>query len=203
MRGDAARGPGAPRRIEGEAEDEFLRRAVAGERRALEHLFHRHGPRIRRAVGSILRNDDEAQDAVQETWLHALGALSTFNGGSTFGTWVTRIAVNEALGRIRARARRPVAAADVDRQDAGLDPEGQAALREGLGRLQRALGGLSEGALRVFQLRELEECSVESTARQLGLTPAAVKTRLHRARHALRAAIDQAPRPRRTGTGGR
>jgi len=189
MRSDAARGPGAARRIDEEADDEFVRRALAGERRALEHLFTRHGPRIRRAVGSILRNDDEAQDAVQETWLHALVALRSFSGGSTFATWVTRIAVNEALGRIRLRARRPVATADLDRRDLALDPEGQAALREGLLQLQQALPSLPAGALQVFELRELEECSVEATAHRLGLTSAAVKTRLHRARQALRTAL--------------
>lgn len=179
-------------RLEGVADEEFVRRAAAGERRAWEFLHHRHGPRIRRAVGAILRDDAEAEDAVQQAWLRALGALGSFEEPAAFAGWLKRIAVNEALGRIRSRARRPSAPeAEAERVAGGAgDPEILAAAREGLALLRVAMRRLPAPSLRVLVLREIEELSVEETARETGLSPSAVKTRLFRARGLLRSALE-------------
>ena len=174
---------------------EVVRRVLEGEPALFEVLMRRYNQRVYRAVRSILR-DDESEDAMQQTWLHAYANLRQFQGAAAFSTWLTRIALNEALGRAR---RRPPPKAVGDLAEGGdlaqeddfmgqapQDPEGRAADRE-LGRmLEEAIDELPESYRRVFVLREVEGMSTAEAALALGVSEMVVKVRLHRARLALR-----------------
>lgn len=168
---------------------EVVRRVLAGEAALFEVLMRRYNQRVYRAVRSILR-DDECEDAMQQAWLHAYANLRQFQGAAAFSTWLTRIALNEALGRARRRSP-PRAVGDLAGEDdfmglAPRDPEGRAADRE-LGRmLEEAIDELPESYRRVFVLREVEGMSTAEAALALGVSEVVVKVRLHRARLALR-----------------
>lgn len=169
---------------------ELVRRVLQGEPALFEVLMRRHNQRVYRAIRSVLRGDQEAEDAMQQAWLNAFAHLDQYRGTSAFTTWLTRIALNEALAR-SGRAHRPGPLEDVSEEDEAMhsesqDPEGRAVDRE-LGRLlEEAIDGLSDGHRSVFVLRDVEGLSTEETAQVLGLSEEAVKVRLHRARHALR-----------------
>jgi RNA polymerase sigma-70 factor (ECF subfamily) len=178
--------------------------ALARQRhpRALRFIVQRYNRRLFRVARSVLRDDGDAEDVVQETYLRAFGALDGFRGDSSLSTWLTRIALNEALGRLRKR--RPTtdlialdAPEERDRMQVipfplmkpDADPE-QTAARQQIRRvLERAIDDLPDPFRVVFVMRDVEEMSVEETAAQLGLRPATVKTRLHRARARLRDAV--------------
>jgi RNA polymerase sigma-70 factor (ECF subfamily) len=169
---------------------EVVRRVLGGEPALFEILMRRHNQRVFRAIRSVLRADQESEDAMQQAWLSAYAHLGQFEGASAFSTWVTRIALNEALGRA-GRAPRLTPLEDVPEEEEAMrattqDPEGRAADRE-LGRmLEDAVDELPDAQRTVFVLRELEELSTAEAAQVLGVTEDAVKVRLHRARLALR-----------------
>jgi RNA polymerase sigma-70 factor, ECF subfamily len=169
---------------------EVARRVLGGEPALFEILMRRHNQRVFRAIRSVLRADQESEDAMQQAWLNAYAHLDQFEGSAAFSTWVTRIALNEALGRA-GRARRPVPIDEVPEEEEGMrstmqDPEGHAADRE-LGRmLEDAVDELPEAGRTVFMLREIEGLSTSEAAQVLGVTEEVVKVRLHRARLALR-----------------
>ena len=169
---------------------EVVRRVLGGEPALFEVLMRRYNQRVYRAVRSVLRDDRECEDVMQQAWLHAYAHLGQFQGTAAFSTWLTRIALNEALARIR-RASRPGPARALLEEDelmgsAPGDPEQRASDRE-LGRmLEEAVDRLSEGHRRVFVLRQVDGMSTADTAAALGLSEEAVKVRLHRAHLALR-----------------
>ncbi len=169
---------------------DVVRRVVGGETALFEVLMRRHDQRVYRAVRGILRDEDEVEDAMQQAWLQAYTHLADFEGSSAFTTWMTRIAANEALGRLRKRAR--LAPVDDDEEGDGTmdpraeDPEERAAAREATALVERAVDQLPPGYRSVFMLREVEHLSTEETATALGLGEEAVKVRLHRARAMLR-----------------
>ena len=184
-------------------EGELVALARTGQAEAVRLIVQTHNSKLYRVARAVLRDDDEAEDVVQETYVRALTTLARFRGESSLATWLTRIAINEALGRLRRR--RPKVELDAldtaqerDRMQlipfpltrGETDPE-QAAARQEVGRLlERAIDQLAEPFRVVFVLREIEELTVEETAGQLGLRPETVRTRLHRARAQLRQALD-------------
>jgi RNA polymerase sigma-70 factor (ECF subfamily) len=155
-----------------------------------------------RIAQNILKNDSEAEDVVQEVYVRAFEHLSEFLGESTLATWLTRIAINEAQGRLR-RQRPTVDLAVLDSEGNGMsetspfpmtapnsDPERITAQREVRRLMERAIDKLPDAFRVVFVMRLVEEMSIEETASFLGLQEETVKTRLHRARHLLRQALD-------------
>jgi RNA polymerase sigma-70 factor (ECF subfamily) len=176
-------------------------RVQRGDREAFRHIIKRCNQRLFRAARAVVGSDAEAEDVVQEAYVDAYAKLGGFRGESALLTWLTRIVLNEAYGRLRQRH----ANVDVGQIDAAqLEPgnviafpshpsnsDPAAALARDLVRrlLARALDALPEPFRVVYILREIEECSVEDTATALGLRPETVKTRLFRARRQLRAAL--------------
>lgn len=189
--------PVALERHAGLSDEEVVSRILAGELALYEILMRRHNQQVYRAVRSILRNESEADDVVQEAYVSAYRHLATFEGRARFSTWVVRIAVNAALDRRRRSARLVlVDPTDEERRSEsheasgggsdGDNPEEQSARRELAGLLERAIDALPEPFRIVYVLRELEGLTTEETADSLALEPGTVKTRLYRARRLLR-----------------
>lgn len=172
---------------------ELIAHLRRGHRQAFAIVIQRHNRRLFRVARSVIRDDTEAEDIVQETYVRAFAGLAQFRGDAALATWLTRIALNEALDRLRRR-RPQVDLALVDAPGAGVeggragpsDPERSAARSEIRHLVEAAVDRLPEPFRLVFVMREIEEMSVEETAAQLGLKPETVKTRLHRARRLLR-----------------
>ena len=186
-------------RVEDLGDEVLVALARAGERAAFREIMQRHNRRLYRIARSVLRDDSEAEDVVQEAYLRAFAHLEGFRGEARLSTWLTRITLNEALGRLRRR--RPfvdLAAVDAinDQGEARVvflssarqdgDPEAAAARAEVQRLLERAVDRLPDPFRTVFVLRDIEEMSIAETASHLGLRPETVKTRLHRARRLLR-----------------
>jgi RNA polymerase sigma-70 factor (ECF subfamily) len=184
-------------------EPDLVRRAQAGERDAFRFIMQRCNQRLFRVARSILQDETEAEDALQDAYLLAFRKLESFRGDSSLLTWLTRITINEARGRLRRR-RNTVGLEILDAtppQQAQVimfptvtslpDPEGAAAQAEMRRLIERALDALPEPFRLVFIMREVEDCSIEETAASLALKPETVKTRLHRARRLLRKALDE------------
>jgi RNA polymerase sigma-70 factor, ECF subfamily len=169
---------------------EVVRRVLGGELALFEVLMRRYNQRVFRAIRSVLRGDHESEDAMQQAWLNAYSHLGQFQGTSSFSTWMTRIALNEALGHTGVKPR-TVPIDEVPEEDEGMrsktqDPEGRAADRE-LGRMmEEAVDELPDLYRSVFVLREIEGMSTADAALVLGVSEEVVKVRLHRARLALR-----------------
>lgn len=170
---------------------------------AFRLIMQRHNRRLYRVARSVLGDDSDAEDVVQEAYLRAFTHLDGFRGEARLSTWLTRIVLNEALGRLRQR--RPFTELkEIDRIDEQgearvivlpsarqeSDPEASAARAEIRRLLERAVDRLPDPFRIVFVLRDIEEMSIEETASQLGLKPETVKTRLHRARRLLRQSLD-------------
>ncbi|MGF9758745.1 RNA polymerase sigma factor [Microvirga sp. 0TCS3.31] len=182
----------------------LVERARQRDGAAVRLIMQRHNRRLFRTARSVLHDDAEAEDVVQETYVRAFTHLDGFRGEAQLSTWLTRITLNEALGRLRRR-RITVGLKDIDAiNDQGearviylpsarqhSDPEAAAAQAEVRRLLERAVDELPEHFRMVFMLRDIEEMSVEETASHLGLRPETVKTRLHRARRLLRQSLDR------------
>ena len=179
---------------------ELVRRALARDDSAFRTIMERHNRRLYRIARSILRNDSEAEDAVQEAYMHAFTHLNGFRGDSSLATWLARIAMNEALGRLRRE--RPVMdleKIEAQRNEAQIipfpqtsaDPERTVAQREILRLVEQAADNLPKIFRIVFVTRVIEGMSVEETAGLLALEPKTVKTRLHRARRLMREQLDK------------
>jgi RNA polymerase sigma-70 factor (ECF subfamily) len=181
---------------------ELVRRARARDSAAFRTIMERHNRRLYRIARSILRNDSEAEDAVQEAYVNALTHLGGFRGDSSVATWLSRITMNEALGRLRRkRSAMDLETFEAQRTEAQIikfpqtvtsdDPERTMAQREILQLVERATDNLPEIFRIVFMARVIEGMSVEETAGLLGLQPETVKTRLHRARRLVREELDK------------
>jgi RNA polymerase sigma-70 factor, ECF subfamily len=163
---------------------DVVARVVAGDREAFAILVRRYNQRMYRACRAVLRDDSEAEDAVQAAWIKAFRHLASFRGDSSFATWVTRIAVREASDRIHRNRPPLVALEEVTLQD-DHDPE-RATFSTELARLfERRLDQLPEGLRSVLLLRDVLELDTAETAECLGIKQDAVRVRLHRARQAL------------------
>jgi RNA polymerase sigma-70 factor (ECF subfamily) len=194
--------PGAPLVVQdgGGSDAELVDRVRGGEPACFELLMRRHNQSLYRLARSIVRDDGEAEDVVQDAYVRAFEHLGGFEGRSSFATWLLRIGLHEALARVRHRRR--FAALDEAAPGDGDPPapDGAAAPpspeeRASAGELRRlltaAIDRLPETHRAVFVLRRVEGLSTAETAEALGLSEANVKVRLHRARAALRAEIDR------------
>jgi RNA polymerase sigma-70 factor (ECF subfamily) len=186
---------------DGKLSDEALvARIRAGEAALFEVLMRRHNRRVYRAVRGVLRDEAEAEDAMQQAYVSAFTHLSDFAGGARFSTWLVRIALNEALGRLRRSARvirldDLAGTGESEENMAGpsaraTSPEHDAALHELAAYLERALDELPETYRTVFMLREVEGLSSAEAAEVLGVSEEVVRTRLHRARTRIRDLLD-------------
>ena len=179
---------------------ELVARAQAKEPEAFRAIMQAYNRRLYRIARSILRNDSEAEDAVQEAYLRAFTHLDGFRGESSLSTWLSRIVMNEALGRLRGRrptvdparheAKGPEAEIIQFPHTARSDPEKTMAQRELLQLVEQATDNLPEAFRTVFITRVIEGMSVEDTADLLDLHPKTVKTRLHRARRLVREQLE-------------
>ncbi len=174
-------------------DEELARRVARGETALFEVLLRRHDQRVYRTVRAILRDEAEAEDAMQQAWIAAYLHLADFEGSAPFSTWLVRIAANEALQRLRRRG--PVVAvpagAEEERMDPHADdPEERAAAREAARLVERAVDRLPAHYRVVFVLREVEGLSTADTAAALGIGEDAAKVRLHRARALLRRGLE-------------
>jgi RNA polymerase sigma-70 factor, ECF subfamily len=180
------------------SDTEVVDRVRAGETALYELLMRRYNQRLFRVIRSVLTNDLEAEDVLQEAWVRAYEHLDQFAGRASFSTWVTRIAFHEALSRTRRSKRwSPLEGPEGEimpevnrRQTTSETPEAQA-MRGELGQmLQAAVDTLPEIYRSVFVFREVEQLSTGETAECLGLSEETVKTRLHRSRALLRSELE-------------
>jgi RNA polymerase sigma-70 factor, ECF subfamily len=174
-----------------------------GDDEAFEQVFRRYGGRMLATARRLLGNDEDARDAVQEAMLSAFRAVGRFEGGAQIGTWLHRIVVNAALMRMRSRRRKPEASIEDLLPDYQADghrllkaegdpyPDELCERSQLLELLRSCVGDLPEGYRQVYLLRDVEEMSNEEVALAMGLTPNAVKIRLHRARQALITLVQQ------------
>lgn len=187
-------------------ETALIARAVQGEASAIHAIIHRHNSRLHRVARSIVHDQTEAEDVVQEAYLRAFSNLASFRGASSLSTWLTRIVLNEAMGRRRRRspenAAAPLEAATArDEEFAALfplwrapaTPEAELQQRQLRTILDEAIGALPEPFRCVFLLREVEDLSIDDISRRLSVKPQTVKTRLHRARRLLKEALRDRP----------
>lgn len=171
---------------------ELAARAGKGDTAAFEALMRRHNRTLFRTARAILRDDADAEDAVQQAYLAAYAHLDQFAGAARFSTWLTRIAIREALGKLRTRRRRGEVEFDTQHEETMMKdqpdetPESYANRRELQGILESAVDGLPEIYRVVFMMREVEQLSTSECAEVLELSEEAVKVRLHRARAMLR-----------------
>jgi len=178
-------------------ESALVAQAKAGDQNAFTELVNRYERKIYRLAKNITRNDEDAEDVLQDAFLKAYTHLDNFKGDSKFYTWIVRIAVNEALMRLRKRKTdrsvpldEPVELGEetVQREIAVWEdnPEQQYSQEEWRRILDEAVESLKSDFRTVFVLRDIEELSTEETAETLGISVPAVKSRLLRARLALR-----------------
>jgi RNA polymerase sigma-70 factor (ECF subfamily) len=194
--------PSVPAGAPGLSDHDLVERVRAGDAAAFELIMRRHNRRLFRLARSVLRNSAEAEDVVQETYVRAFAKLDDFIGPDGFPAWLARIAYNEALGRVRGWDR------VVSLHDYVSDGDGDADVRRietmtsrqpdperlsGNGELRRlledAIDALPDDFRAVFVLRAVEGMSIAETAAALAIRPETVKTRFHRARQRLQAAL--------------
>ena len=186
----------------GPSDAELVARALGRDEAAFRTIMQANNRRLYRLARGILRNDSEAEDVVQETYVRAFTHLDGFRGDSSLATWLARIAMNEALGRLRKQ--RP--SVDLGTLAPGVleaqiiqfplsapseDPEKSMAQREIQQVVEHAIDDLPEAFRIVFITRVIEGMNVEETAEILGLKPETIKTRLHRARTMLRDKVEK------------
>src|SRR5512140_3331751 len=167
-----------------------IRRVKDGDVALFEIVMRRYNQRLYRIVRSILGSDSDVEDALQDVYLNAYRHLDQFEGRSSFATWLTKIAVHEALARARKGRRFQTLPASTDEGGSRLlefpsslpDPEQDAARREVMRLVEEAVDHLPESFREVFVMREIEQMNQVETAECLGIKEETVKTRLHRAR---------------------
>ncbi|HMG85959.1 MAG TPA: RNA polymerase sigma factor [Terracidiphilus sp.] len=184
--------------IEIASDQEIVARVLQGDSLLFEVLMRRHNQRIYRAIRSIIRDDSECEEVMQESYVRAFEHLAQFEGRALFSTWLTRIAVNEAIKRSIARGKLdPMDLEDFDGENGAMlaryantpTPESNAARSELTSLLEESILALPVAYRSVLVLRDLEEMSTAETAQVLTLTDANVKVRLHRAHEMLRSEL--------------
>lgn len=179
------------------ADADIVRLVASGDEHAFTLLMRRYNRILYRVARSILKDDAEAEDVLQEAYLLAFRAMKNFRGDAKLSTWLTRIVVNEALARARKASRRGEVIlldsdAEADMHEAATGQPDRAAERAEARRLlERNIDRLPDAFRSVFVLRALEEMSVEETAACLGIPEATVRTRFFRARGLLREALSR------------
>jgi RNA polymerase sigma-70 factor (ECF subfamily) len=178
-----------------QSDTEIIQRVLDGNTATFELLVRRYNGRLYRAARAIVRDEQEAQDVMQQAYVNAFTHLRQFNGAAKFSTWLTKIAINEALARVRRRGRdeafhdhhsnvQPFMASSP-----AHNPERQAFAGELRALLESAIDTLPGGMREVFVLRDVEGLSTLEAAESLDVSEDVVKTRLSRARAALRRAL--------------
>lgn len=193
---------GSPKSASVLDEAELVARIVAGDDKAFEVVMRRYNGKLFRVARAILRDDGEAEDALQDAYLDAFRHIAAFRGGARLSTWLTRIVINHALTRLRRQKRDGVvvpfsgsAAPEDDPPEADVADERSesppaATLRAEIRRtLERRIDELPAAFRSVFVMREVEDMTVEETAECLSIPAATVRTRLFRARALLREAL--------------
>ena len=183
-------------------EAELVARALDRDEGAARAIIQRYNRRLYRLARSVLRDDGEAEDVLQDAYLRAFTGLAGFRGDASLGTWLSRIVLNEALARLRRR-RPTVALATAEQQPVSeaqvipfpsltaTDPERGIAQRQIHAMVEHAIDDLPDAFRTVLVARLIEDMSIEETAELLDLRPETVKTRLHRARALLRHALER------------
>jgi RNA polymerase sigma-70 factor, ECF subfamily len=179
------------------SDEEVVVRVLAGETAMFEIVMRRHNQRIYRVARAILRNDGEAEDVMQDAYVRAYEHLHQFAGRAKFSTWLTRIAVHEALARQRRSKRYEEVGPTSEREGDPMDrfasltpnPEQQMSNSELRRLLEQAVEKLPDAYRAVFMLREVEDMSTTDAAYALEITEENVKVRLHRARALLRKSL--------------
>ena len=182
-------------RADGRSDEEVVVEVLKGTTDLFEVLMRRHNQRLFRVVRSIVADDGEAEDVMQDTYVHAYQHLAQFEGRARFSTWLVRIAVRDALARVERRGRTE-ATQFLARRHGGNEkspfvstpqnPEEYASTREAASLLEGAILALPLKYRGVLIMRDIEEMSVEETACSLGISKVNVKVRLHRARTLMR-----------------
>jgi RNA polymerase sigma-70 factor (ECF subfamily) len=182
-------------------ESDLVRRAARGEEGAVRTIMQTHNRRLYRVARSIVCDGAEAEDVLQEAYLHAFQSLAGFRGEARLATWLTRIVLNEALQRVRRHTDVPVSRIELPEQSAShvipfpssgtpvADPERAMAQRQLCQLVERAIDELPQDFRTVLVARVVEGMGVGETAALLGIRPETVKTRLHRARRLLRVTL--------------
>jgi RNA polymerase sigma-70 factor (ECF subfamily) len=179
------------------ASDELLVEATkAGEHLAFVELWRRHSAKTFKTVFRVTRNREDAEDALQDSFLKAFVHLNSFDGRSKFSTWLTRIAINSALMILRRKRSYPETTVDVGVQgdahqyrefeDHSIDIEGHCVRSERAGHLRRAIHRLRPALRQVVEIQQLHDVSIKEVAEIAGLSVAATKSRMMRAKAALR-----------------
>jgi RNA polymerase sigma-70 factor, ECF subfamily len=178
--------------------------AKMGDEPAIRTIVQRHNQRLFRTARAIIRNDAEAEDVVQAAYVKAFTNLAAFRGEAQLSTWLTRITLNEALGRVRAR-KNTTGLGEIDMQTmapggevlqfpsslSATDPETELARSQARHLLENAVDELPDDFRAVFVLRDVEGMSTDEAASYLGIRPETAKTRLHRARKMMRRSIEK------------
>lgn len=192
-------------------ETELIARALRNDEAAIRAIVKQNNQRLFRLARSVLRNDADAEDVLQEAYVRAFKALPDFRQDSSLATWLTRIVLNESLQRLRSKRREPQEAMPLRSTTEGqiipfplaanppLDPERTMAQRELSQFLEQAIDQLPEDFRVVLVARIVEDMSIEETAELLSLEPATVKTRLFRARRLLKTALAEHIGPKISG----
>lgn len=196
-------GPSMPAPLESPAastdvlDESLVGRVLAGERACFELLMRRNNARLYRALRSVVRDEDQVEELMQQTYVLAFSKLSQFSGGARFSTWLLRIGLNQALQTLRHERRWPRAAPEALEegsamgQMSGASPEDRLAHAQLNHLLEQLVDELPESHRSVFVLREVQQLSTAEVSEVLSLTPDNVKQRLSRARALLRAALEQ------------
>jgi RNA polymerase sigma-70 factor (ECF subfamily) len=178
--------------------------AKMGDEPAIRTIVQRHNQRLFRTARAIVRNDAEAEDVVQAAYVKAFTNLATFRGDAQLSTWLTRITLNEALSRVRAR-KNTTGLEEIAMQTtarggevlqfpsflSATDPETELARSQARHLLENAVDELPDDFRAVFVLRDIEGMSTDEAASYLGIRPETAKTRLHRARKMMRQSIEK------------
>jgi RNA polymerase sigma-70 factor (ECF subfamily) len=181
---------------------ELASRIARRDQAAFETLMRRHNTRLFRVARAILKDDADAEDALQDAYLDAYRHIAEFRGAARLGTWLTRVVINHALMRLRSQKRHGVVVpfggpqtvegdrAEDDVADERSEPPSSAALRAEIRRLiEKRIDELPVAFRTVFVMRDVEDMTVQETAECLGIPAATVRTRLFRARALLREAL--------------
>ena len=184
------------------SEDRLLNEAKAGNEHAFVELFQRYSPHFEQTIFRIVRNRQDTEDVVQESMLSACRHLNSFRGTCKFSTWITRIGINKSLMLLRKRKVRsegwfcPIPSESntfevPEYSDDSPNPEQMCAQKQIHEVLLQAVDGLPTGLRDIFEHYYREECSLAESANTFGLTVAAAKSRLLRARRALRSSLEK------------
>ena len=180
-------------KLEGWSDEEVVKRILGGDTALYEIIMRRYNQRLYRVARAILHSDVEAEDVMQDAYVRAYQHLDQYSGRASFGAWLTRIAVNEALARLRSRGRVQELEAMINGNDDApvlmsnmKSPEQQVSSREMNQLLEEAILALPGTYRTIIMMRDVEEMTTADTAAALELTEENVKVRLHRARAMLR-----------------